>query len=67
MILKKEDSRLLECSARKPQPAFAIQRIAFIENGTPMEFTRSVGRGDRLTLGINMLADKADFQRLVGV
>jgi GntR family transcriptional regulator len=67
VILRKEDARLLECTLQKPQAAFAIERIAFLENGKPLELTRSVGRGDRLTLAINMLADKADFQRLVGV
>jgi len=67
ILLKPVDARLLGCTLCKPHPAFAIQRITFLEDGTPIEFTRGVGRGDRLTLGINMVADRADFQRLVGV
>ena len=67
ILLPPADARLLGCTLRRPHPAFAIQRITFLEDGTPIEFTRGVGRGDRLTLGINMAADQADFQRLVGV
>jgi len=67
VILQTADAKLLECRPRRPQPAFAIERIAYLENGTPIEYTRSLARGDRMTLGITMLADKADFQRRVGV
>jgi GntR family transcriptional regulator len=67
IILQPTDARRLGCALRKPQPAFSIQRTTLLADGTPIEFTRAVGRGDRLTLGINMVADQAGFQRLVGV
>ncbi len=67
VVLRRTDAKLLGFAAGEPHAAFAIRRITFLENGAPMELTRSLGRGDRLTLGINMLADKADFQRLVGL
>ena len=65
MILGREDAGLLECQSRKPQAAFAIQRLTYLENGLPVELTHSVSRGDRMTLAINMTADAADFQRIV--
>jgi GntR family transcriptional regulator len=65
IIMSKKDAEILECGTGRPRPAFSIQRITYLENGAPIELTRSVGRGDLLTLAINMVADKADFQRIV--
>jgi GntR family transcriptional regulator len=67
IILSKEDAVILERDPAPPQPAFAIQRVTYLENGIPIEYGTSVGRGDLLTLAINMVADKADFQRVIGV
>jgi len=58
---------ILERDPDVPQPAFAIQRVTFLADGVPVEYGTSVGRGDLLTLAINMVADKADFQRVIGV
>jgi GntR family transcriptional regulator len=67
IILSKEDAAILEKDPDVPQPAFAIQRVTYLETGVPIEYGTSVGRGDLLTLAINMVADKADFQRVIGV
>lgn len=67
VVLGKADARLLGCNARTPFPAFAIQRAAFLEDGRPIELTRSLARGDRMSLAIQMMADKPQFQRLVGL
>jgi GntR family transcriptional regulator len=66
VIMQKSEAELLGCDTRLPQPAFSIRRIAYVESGSPFELTRSVGRGDQLTLAINMMADKADFRRIIG-
>jgi len=65
IILSNKDAKLLGCPVNRPMPAFSLQRIAFLESGAPIEFTRSVGRGDMLTLAITMVADKADFKRVI--
>jgi len=66
IIMARKDAELLECGSSRPQPAFAIQRVTCLENGFPIEYTKAIGRGDLLTLAINMVADKADFQRIIG-
>ncbi|HUI72780.1 MAG TPA: GntR family transcriptional regulator [Spirochaetia bacterium] len=65
VVLSRRDAQLLGCPSRGAQPAFAIQRLTYLENGRPIELTRSVGRGDRLTLAINMTSEQADVQRRV--
>lgn len=67
IILAREDAILLERDLETPQPAFEIRRVTYLENGLAIEYGRSVGRGDLLTLAINMVADKADFQRVFGL
>jgi GntR family transcriptional regulator len=67
VILSREEATILERDPEIPQPAFAIQRTTFLLDGVAMEYGKSVGRGDLLTLAINMVADKADFQRVIGV
>jgi GntR family transcriptional regulator len=67
VIMTKEEAGILERNAEIPQPAFAIQRVTYLESGAAIEYGKSVGRGDLLTLAINMVADKADFQRVIGV
>jgi GntR family transcriptional regulator len=67
IILSRKDAQLLGYASTRPMPAFALQRVAFLESGAPIEFTRSVGRGDMLTLVITMVTDKADFKRVIEV
>ena len=67
IILSNKDAKLLGCPLSRPVPAFSLQRVAFLESGVPIELTRSVGRGDMLTLAITMVADKADFKRVIDV
>ncbi len=65
IMLRRRDAELLECPSHGNQPAFAIQRLTFLVSGLPIELTRSVGRGDRLTLAVNMTSDQADIQRRI--
>jgi GntR family transcriptional regulator len=65
IVLRRRDAELLECPSRGAQPAFAIQRLTYLENGIPIELTKSVGRGDRLTLAVNMTSGQADIQRRI--
>jgi GntR family transcriptional regulator len=55
--LKKREAELLGCV--RTQPAFAIERIAFLGDGTPVELTRSRGRGDRVRLTLQLVSDAA--------
>jgi GntR family transcriptional regulator len=65
VILSRADAQVLGCGSTRPVPAFALQRIAFLADGSPIELTRSVGRGDMLTLAVTMFADTADFKRVI--
>jgi GntR family transcriptional regulator len=65
IVMSESQAQLLQCSSTRHQPALSIQRIAFLEDMTPLEFTTSVGRGDRLTFSIKMAADNANFQRRI--
>jgi GntR family transcriptional regulator len=47
----------------KNSPAFFIERIAYLENGIPVELTRSISRGDRLRFTIKLLSDRVQIQR----
>ena len=65
IIMSEHHAKLLQCKSTRRQPALSIQRIAYLEDMAPLEYTTSVGRGDRLTLSIRMLADNANFQRKI--
>lgn len=54
--LKKRESELLRCG--QTQAAFAIERIAFLRDGTPVELTRSRGRGDRIRFTLQLVSDR---------
>jgi len=54
--LSAEDARNLECE--RGQPAFSIQRITYRQDDTPVEFTQSVGRGDRLRFTVQLVAQE---------
>jgi len=64
-IVDKETAKLLECGIG--QPAFSIERIAYLKNGSPFELTSSVGRGDRLRFTLELVSDTARFMRKVDV
>jgi GntR family transcriptional regulator len=63
IVLPAATARLLRCPTERNQPGLAIRRIARLEEGTPLELTVSVGRGDRFTLTIDMTSDVAGFRR----
>jgi GntR family transcriptional regulator len=65
IVMTERHAELLQCKSTRHQPALSIQRIAFLEDMTPLEYTTSVGRGDRLTFSIKMAADNANFQRRI--
>ena len=67
IIMPEEDVLLFGLDPSQPTSAFAIKNVTYLDNGTPIERTTSVGRGDLLTLVINMVSNEADFKRVIGV
>jgi GntR family transcriptional regulator len=67
IIMPEEDVLLFGLDPSMPTSAFAIKNVTYLYNGTPIERTTSVGRGDLLTLVINMVSNEADFKRVIGV
>lgn len=63
IVLPAQAARLLKCPTERNQPGLSIRRIARLEDGRPLEFTVSVGRGDRFTLTIDMTSDLSGFRR----
>ncbi|MBV5330174.1 MAG: GntR family transcriptional regulator [Chlorobium sp.] len=63
VIMPENSARLLQCKSVKCQPALSIHRIAFLDNGVPMECTTSIGRADRLTLSVQMVAENSMLKR----
>lgn len=59
--LKPDEWKSLQCG--RNQPAFLIQRVAFRQDGTPIELTRSVGRGDRLRFSVQLVTQEERFSR----
>jgi len=53
-----ENASLLNC--RPGAPVFLIRRLANLEDGTPFELTRSVGRGDCLQFSLHLAANPSD-------
>jgi GntR family transcriptional regulator len=66
VILSATEAAALACEGGRPSAAFAIQRVARLSDGAPVELTRAVGRGDLLTLAVTLSADKADLMRVFG-
>ncbi len=54
VIISGPDARLLEVP--DGSPAFAVQRLAFLPDGRPVEFVHSVLRGDRYSLDVELQA-----------
>jgi len=67
IIMAKDDALLFGLDESTPKPAFAIKNVTYLDNGSPIERTTSVGRGDLLTLAIHMVSSEAGFKRIVGV
>ncbi len=61
--VKKEEAFGLEC--RPGMPAFVIERFTYLRNGTPIEWTKSVARGDRLRFTVKLVADQAQIRRTI--
>ena len=62
-----EASARMSSASGGPWPHLRSSGSRFWQDGTPIEYTRAIGRGDLLTLAINMVADKADFRRRIGL
>ncbi len=65
VILSGEEAKVLECERAEAQPGMSIDRITYLEHMVPVEYTHSIGRGDRLSLTVDMVADRTDFQRKI--
>jgi len=63
--VRKEEAQYLEC--RVGLPAFIIERVAYLRNEVPVEWTKSVARGDRLRFTVLLVADQAQIRRQVEV
>jgi len=63
--VRKEEAQHLEC--RVGLPAFIIERVAYLRNEVPVEWTKSVARGDRLRFTVLLVADQAQIRRQVEV
>ena len=66
MRMNSHDAELLQC--RKETCAFSIERLTFLETDKAVEYTRAVGRGDRLRFTAKLVRN-ADifFQRKIEV
>lgn len=53
------EAELLQC--QEYTCAFSIERITFLDTGVPVEFTRAIGRGDRLHFTVKLVKN-ADLQ-----
>jgi GntR family transcriptional regulator len=56
-----------ELGCKRGQPAFAIQRLAFRKDGSAVELTRSVGRGDLLRFSVELITSEVRFSRNVDI
>lgn len=67
IILSNEDAGILECPIPEGQPGLAIVRIARLGDGRPLEYTRSIGRGDRLSFSVTMRSGGMGIGRKIEV
>jgi GntR family transcriptional regulator len=67
IILSSEDAGILECPIPEGQPGLAIIRIARLGDGRPLEYTRSIGRGDRLSFSVTMRSGGMGIGRKIEV
>ena len=63
VLLRAREARLLEVPAGRP--ALLIEGIAFVANGTPVEFSRSHVRGDRTRYYVERVVARESWQRSV--
>ncbi len=64
-LLTADEAQELAC--RRGQPGFAIRRLAFGKDGTPVELTRSVGRGDLLRFTAQLTTHELSFSRSIDI
>lgn len=64
-LLTKEEARALHSFEKNP--AFFIERVAFLKNDIPFELTRSVSRGERVRFTVRLVADQAQIHRQVNL
>jgi GntR family transcriptional regulator len=62
-LLTAAEGKDLEC--KRNLPAFAIQRLTSRKDGTPVELTRAVGRGDLLRFSVQLITHESRFSRSV--
>jgi len=55
VVVQEEDAKLLGVPAGAP--ALAAERVTFLQNGRPMEFVKSVMRGDRYRIILDLVKD----------
>jgi len=57
----KEEAKVLKCPSGFP--AFVIERLTYLKTEIPVEWTKSVARGDRLRFTVRLVADQAQIRR----
>ena len=60
MLLRAREARLLEVAAG--QPALLIEGVAFLGDGTPVEFSRSHVRGDRTRYYVERVVSRESLE-----
>jgi len=59
--IRKEEAKVLKCPVGLP--AFVIERLTYLKTEVPVEWTKSVARGDRLRFTVRLVADQAQIRR----
>jgi len=59
--VRKEEAKVLKCPSGFP--AFVIERLTYLKTEIPVEWTKSVARGDRLRFTVRLVADQAQIRR----
>jgi GntR family transcriptional regulator len=65
-LMKPNEAELLQCGDNTC--AFSIERIAFLETNRPVEYTRAIGRGDRLHFTVKLVRNAdTPFRRKIEI
>ena len=59
--IRKEEAKILRCQVSLP--AFVIERLTYLKTEVPVEWTKSIARGDRLRFTVRLVADQAQIRR----
>ena len=59
--VRKEEAKVLKCPSGFP--AFVIERLTYLKTEIPVEWTKSIARGDRLRFTVRLVADQAQIRR----